>query len=391
MIDFEYVSNPRFIFGPGRMAGLPERIQDYGKKVIFITGARSFVASDAWKNLCIALDRQKILYTQASIETEPSPAMVDGIVGQCRELDVNLVVAIGGGSVLDAGKAVSAMILKKGPVLDYLEGVGNKHHDGLKIPFIAVPTTAGTGSEATKNAVISQVGKNGFKKSLRHDAFVPDVALVDPELTINTPADVTAACGMDAVTQLIESFVSTQANAMTDSLAVGALTVLEDALIHACGKEPGDIDLRTRISYAAYTSGLTLANAGLGLVHGFASVIGGKFNIPHGVVCGTLVAEVCRVNIETLIKTDPDGIALKKYNETANLLDPSHHYCGQEEGSRRLISILDAWTARLDIPTLGTFGVSVKDIDRIVRETGQKNNPVTLSDQQLAGIIRTRL
>ncbi len=391
MIDYTFFANPQLLFGPGRFNQLPELIHRFGNKVLFVTGAQSFIETDSWLSLCADLKNRGVIFTQASVEFEPSPNMIDGIIEQCKGHEIDLVVAIGGGSALDAGKVVAAMLKKKEPVVEYLEDVGSKIHDGEKVPFIAIPTTSGTGSEATKNAVIGQVGKNGFKKSLRHDSFIPDIALVDPELTLKAPFSITAACGMDAVTQLIESFVSKKANAMTDSLVVGALTVLEDALIRACINTPEDIDCRTRISYTAYISGLTLVNAGLGLVHGFASVIGGYFNIPHGVICGTLLGPVCQFNIETLIKTDPDSVALKKYEEAANLLDPSNRYRGQSEGSRGLISILDAWTSLLKIPALGTYGVTGKDIDRIIKETGQKNNPAKLSNKQLSEILKMRL
>jgi len=391
MIDFQFSSNPQLYFGPGKFKLLPELITRFGDKVLFITGAKSFTDSDEWTALYQALENREIHYTQTPIDSEPSPVMIDGIIEQCKGLSIDVVVAIGGGSVVDAGKAVSAMLGKKESVIEFLEGIGTQKHDGEKVPFIAVPTTAGTGSEATKNAVISQTGKNGFKKSLRHDNFIPDIALVDPQLTANCPVSITAACGMDALTQIIESFVSTKANAMTDSLSVGALTVLGDSLIRASLDSPHDIGLRSRISYTSYISGLTLANAGLGVVHGFASVIGGLFNIPHGVVCGTLLAPVCRANIESLYKTDPEGIALKKYNEAANLLDPSEHNSGQKEGAYHLLSLLDDWTTQLKISTLSSYGVTQKDIDPIVEATGQKNNPIKLSKKQLSDILQTRL
>ena len=368
-------------------------MQQFGKQVLFITGVQSFVNTESWQKLRTQIGKQGFRYKRVSIESEPSPNIIDGIVRQFSEMSVDMVVAIGGGSVLDAGKAISAMLNRIESVVEYLEDIGSKVHDGRKIPFIAVPTTSGTGSEATKNAVISKVGKNGFKKSLRHNAFVPNIALVDPELTLTTPFSVTAACGMDALTQLIESFVSTQASPMTDALDRGAFSVLENALVLACIDRPNDIELRCQISYAAYVSGLTLANAGLGLIHGFASIIGGKFNIPHGVICGTLLAPVCRSNIETMINNDSKNIALKKYGEIANFLDPSNQFRGHKEGEKahHLVSILEAWTTWLKIPNLGIFGVTFKDVDRIINEVGLKNNPIQLSDRQLIDILKSRL
>ncbi|MCP4673859.1 MAG: iron-containing alcohol dehydrogenase [Desulfobacula sp.] len=390
-MEFIFFANHHVQFGPGKIGQLPKLVRLYGKTLLLITGTESFQKSDHWPQLFSELKKKSITIYQATVKTEPSPLIIDEIVRKYRGRNIDVIAAIGGGSVIDAGKAVSAMMKKKESIIEYLEGIGSKSHDGEKLPFIALPTTSGTGSEATKNAVISQLGKNGFKKSLRHNNFIPDIAVVDPELTINCPARITAACGMDALTQVLESYISTNACAMTDSLAHGALTVIGDSLVPVSTTQPDNIEARTRISYASYISGLTLANAGLGVVHGFASVIGGLFDIPHGVVCGTLLAQTCRMNIESLLQTDPDGIALKKYNKAANLLDPSNCIQDTGDGSRHLVSLLEAWTSQLDIPTLGSYGVADKDINRIVKSTGLKNNPVILSSEQLSHILRSRL
>lgn len=389
-MEFDFFTNPHLQFGPGKMETLAEQASQYGKTLLLITGAESFKKSDHWPTLSRQLKKNSMTLYQASVEAEPSPCMIDDVVNQYKDKAIDVIAAIGGGSVVDAGKAVSAMMLKNGSVIDYLEGVGSLSHDGRKIPFIAVPTTSGTGSEATKNAVISQVGPHGFKKSLRHDNLVPDMAIVDPELTLDCPFSTTAACGMDAVTQLLEAFVSTRSSIMTDSLCSGALQLLGDSLVTAA-KHPSDLDARTRISYAAYISGLALANAGLGVVHGFAAVIGGWFDIPHGVICGTLLAETVRQNIEALILTDPEGPALRKYARAARFLCPDPAMAGRVERSRFLASLLARWTDELDMPGLGTYGIMQKDIDRIVSATGQKNNPVHLSFEALSSILEARL
>lgn len=395
MTEFNFFTTPGLYFGAGKLALLPALIKHHGSKVLIITGARSFLNSEHWPRLIRRLVKEGIEYIHDSVPGEPSPEDIDGIVRSCRGHAVGVVTAIGGGSVVDAGKAVSAMLTKNRSVVHYLEGVGTRTHDGDKRPFIAVPTTAGTGSEATKNAVISRTGKNGFKKSLRHDRFIPDIAVVDPVLTLECPSHITAACGMDAFTQILESYLSVNANPMTDSLARGALAVLGDSLIKVVSGRTGDtreeIRLRTKIAYAATISGLTLANAGLGAVHGFASAIGGMAEVPHGVVCATLVGEVTKINIETLIRTDPDGTALKKYKNAADLLDPSRPSASAVEGARRLISLLEQWTDQMKIPVLSAYGVTDKEIDRILESTGQKNNPVTLTREQLSRVLRSRL
>ena len=216
-----------------------------------------------------------------------------------------------GGSVMDAGKAVSAMIPVEGSITQYLEGVGDREHPGTKIPFIAMPTTSGTGSEMTKNAVISEVGEHGFKKSLRHTNFIPEMAIIDPEMMLSCPAGLTAASGMDAFTQLLESYVSRQANPMTDALALQGLKQIKNYLLRAYLEGDNNIEARSGMALAAMFSGITLAHAGLGLVHGFASPLGAYFDIPHGVVCGTLMAPVFAYTIENLID-QPDHPAIHK-------------------------------------------------------------------------------
>lgn len=412
-MEFNFFSNPHLEFGPGKLAKLPKLASRYGKNLLLITGAESFEKSDHGQTLLKDLLHQSFTIYRERVNQEPSVFIIDEIVKRYKGQRIDVIAAVGGGSVIDAGKAVSAMMTKNESIIEYLEGVGSRSHDGKKIPFIALPTTSGTGSEATKNAVINNrvgknnsVGKNGFKRSLRHDNFVPDIAIVDPELTLNCPPQTTAACGMDALTQLLESLVSTKGSAMTDSLALGALKIMGNSLIPGTSKVSHDIDARTKISYASYISGLTLANAGLGVVHGFASVIGGLFEIPHGVICGTLLCETTRQNIESLISTHPSSPALEKYAKAALFLSPSpdaytigfdcQGSCDHDPesfvaGSRNLVTILEKWTDKLKMPRLGEYGLEPCDIDSIIRVTGQKNNPVQLSKEKLSRILQARL
>jgi len=395
-MEFNFFANPHVQFGPEKLVQFPDMVRGFGNTLLLITGAESFLKSYHWPLLLKGLEKKSISIHHAIVKTEPSPSVIDKIVCKYQGQHIDVVAAIGGGSVIDAGKAVSAMMTKKDSIIHYLEGVGNKIHDGKKLPFIAIPTTAGTGSEATKNAVISRVSqgslveKKGFKKSLRHDNFIPDIAIVDPELTLDCPPGLTAACGMDALTQLLESLVSPGGSIMTDSLALGGLEILGDS-IRASTQHPHDLTARTKISYASYISGLTLANAGLGVVHGFAGVIGGLFKIPHGVICGTLLGEVTRQNIELLISTNPKGSALDKYARAGNLLSPSHGGGDPVEGSRNLVRLLVQWTDQLNMPGLGSFGITPSNIDSIVRATGQKNNPVQLPEETLCQILQARL
>ncbi len=231
---FQFSRLPIIHFGTGKLKLLPDLIGRYGKEIILVTAGDSFLKSPYACALFDSLLDEGITYHHVVIPGEPSPEMVDAVSLKFGNESADAVVAIGGGSVLDAGKAISAMAGVQGSVKEYLEGVGTREHPGTKLPFIAIPTTSGTGSEATKNAVISEIGKNGFKKSLRHDYFVPDIAIVDPELTLSCPRDLTAASGMDCFTQLTEAFLSDKACEYTDALAWEGLKALKTSLVQSC-------------------------------------------------------------------------------------------------------------------------------------------------------------
>lgn len=389
-MEFNFNLSQKVYFGPGKLSILPDLVSGYGKKMLLIT-SDSFLQSTHQEKLFEILKQKKIHCQLAKLSREPSPEHIDTIVENFKNDCPDMVVAVGGGSVLDAGKAVSAMLLKNESVLQYLEGVGSRIHDGQKIPFAAVPTTSGTGSEATKNAVISKVGQNGFKKSLRHDNFFPDIALLDPLLTTGCPHSITSACGMDALTQLLESLVSTQASRLTDALAYSGLEGFGDALVTSSLYRPDDISARTILSYGAYISGVTLANAGLGVVHGFASVIGGFFHAPHGVVCGTLLAETTRQTVDHLLKEQPGSPALEKYAKAGQILRNSQVENSIKKDCFLLVDFLQQLTGRLDIPALRKFKLTKDHIDKIVDQTAQKYNPVKLSDKILVKILNKRI
>jgi alcohol dehydrogenase class IV len=292
--------------------------------------------------------------------------------------------------VLDAGKSISAMLPAPGTIADYLEGAANFiPHPGTRIPFIAVPTTAGTGSEATKNAVISEVGISGFKRSLRHDNFMPKVALVDPELSQTCPKAVTAYTGMDALTQLLESFVSIQANPLSDAFAVSGLKHMAGSLERAFD-DGHNIMARSGMSYAALCSGICLANAGLGTVHGFASSVGGRYNIPHGLICGTLLATVTEKTIGKLQTMDEDSDAIEKYAEAGQILHNSNNR-SNEFYLDFLVDELHRLTARFEIPKLSQYGFDDSEITIIAKKTSCKNNPVQQTVDELMEILEERI
>ena len=386
---FQFSRFPKIIFRNGIITELASIAYQYGNKIILVTGKDSFLNSIHSEHLFQSLRKRGIDWDILSFPGEPSPEIIDKAVKRFSSHVINLVVGIGGGSVLDSGKAVSAMMYRSESVVEFLEGVGNKKHPGTKLPYIAIPTTSGTGSEATKNAVISQIGKNGFKRSLRHDNFVPDIALVDPELTLNCPTDITAASGMDCFTQLSEAYLSDKSNEYTDALAIEGLKAIKTSLLRSYldGK---DIDARSGMSFAALTSGICLANAGLGVVHGFASSIGGMYNIPHGLICGTLMAASNEVNIRELRNEGTNEVALKKYAFLGELFV---NKSGQtdEYYQDSFISYLYSLTQELQLPNLRKAGFEEKDIGIVCSRTEIKNNPVKLADENLAEILYKRL
>lgn len=386
---FSFSRLPLIWFGQGRFGLLPGLIKKSGRHILLVTGKNSFTGSEHAKQLFSDLSDGRREVRQVKVAGEPQPATVDDAVREFRGEIVELVVAVGGGSVIDAGKAISAMLPIGESVRYYLEGVGTKDHPGIKVPFIAVPTTAGTGSEATKNAVLSETGAEGFKRSLRHDNFVPDIALVDPALTISCPPEITAAAGMDCFTQLTEAYISDKASDYTDALALEGLKAIKSSLGEAF-RNGNNIDARTGMSFAALTSGICLANAGLGVVHGFASSIGSRLDIAHGVICGTLMASANKVIVKELRRRGECSVALNKYVKLGELFS-------EREGETddfyidAFVDYLFRLTEEFNLPRLGNYGIREEDAEAICIATDNKNNPVKLSRENIAEILFSRL
>lgn len=387
---------PRILFGEGQIAEVPEVARQFGTRALIVTGRRSFRESPRWAYLLEGLAQRGINHVDWSIHGEPSPELIDASVQRFFGCQIEVVIGIGGGSVLDAAKAIAGLIPHGNSVMDHLEGVGrNIPYQGPATPFIAVPTTAGTGSEATKNAVLSVQGENGFKKSFRHDALVPEYAVVDPELLASCPPELIGADGMDALTQLLESYVSSRANPMTDALAVSGMRAFREGFFAAWrgGDSPQAQAGRSAIAYASLMSGITLAQAGLGSVHGLAAPLGAYFPIPHGLACGTLLAEATAVNIHALGERDPGNPSLGKYAKVAELLS-GQSYPRAEIACTALVELLREWTEQLLLKRLGYYGVRDIHIQKIVsnsRGSSMQTNPLTLTDGEIASIVRARL
>lgn len=394
ILPFNFAGFPNITFGAGKLNELYNIIPKFGKNVLFVIGGSSLKQSGKWNEISSVLVNKSINFSYISISGEPSPSLVDEIVAKFRDKGINIVVGIGGGSVIDAGKAISAMLTQKDTIRNYLEGVGNKAHDGRKIPYVAVPTTSGTGSEATKNAVISEIGPNGFKKSLRHDNLVPNIAIIDPELVLSCPPSISAACGLDAFTQLLEAYVSSKSNPISDALAFSGIKYVKDNVIQACTTGASDVNVRAAMAYGSLMSGITLANVGLGIVHGLASSIGGFFEIPHGVVCGTLLSEATKMNIRNLQKIGLAGKeGLKKHAEIGALLAGKEGMLEKkvQEYCSILVDTLERWIEKLKLDRLGKYGIKIEDIDKIVENSELKNNPVKLSEENIKTIVMNRL
>ncbi|MBI5330293.1 MAG: iron-containing alcohol dehydrogenase [Betaproteobacteria bacterium] len=392
-MHFSLARLPRIEFGPGSLARLPDLIAPYGKRVLLVTGGSSFIDGPHGVRLAEALRRDGFTWETVRVPGEPSPALVDEAVATHRHGSFGCVVGIGGGSALDAAKAIAGLLRQGNSVMDHLEGVGPElPYHGPATPFIAVPTTAGTGSEATKNAVLSVQGANGFKKSFRDDQLMASVALLDPDLLATCPPAVLAANGMDAFTQLLESYVSLKANAFTDALALSGLQHARDALLPWYEGRGDAAQHRADMAYAALLSGITLAHVGLGSVHGLAAPLGAFFPIPHGVVCGTLVAEATRMNLAAMQAREPTNPALARYAATGRLLAGAERE--GEAACAALVATLEDWTRRLQLPRLREYGVREADIPRIVansRGSSMKTNPIVLTDAEVAAVVRGRL
>jgi alcohol dehydrogenase class IV len=391
---FSIARPPRIEFGAGAAKKLPDLVAPYGQRILLVTGARSFHTSPHAEAVFHGLRQRRLSFETVQVAGEPSPEVVDAAVQAFAGTGITAVIGIGGGSALDAAKAIAGLLVPGNSVMDYLEGVGpEKPYGGPATPFIAVPTTAGTGSEATKNAVLSRQGADGFKKSFRADALVARVAVVDPDLLTGCPPDLIAANGMDALTQLLESYASTRANPFTDALALSGLRAARDGLIAWYERGAAAEEARGRMAYASLLSGICLAQTGLGSVHGLASPLGAFFPIGHGVVCGTLLAAATRVNIAAMEAREPHNPALVKYAEAGRLLSGRDGATAQED-RHALVRLLESWTQRLCLPRLSALGVAASDVSRVVaasRGSSMKTNPVVLTDDEIGQVLAARI
>jgi alcohol dehydrogenase class IV len=371
---FCHSGSGKLLFGIGEFSRLASQVSL--EDSLLVCG-HSFLKTDQYKTI-----KQSVKYHKI-ITGEPDPETIDSTTADIKG-KIQSVVAIGGGSVLDAGKAIAAMCCSEGSIEDYLEGIGNKKANGNTLPVVAIPTTAGTGSEATKNAVICRRGEKGYKKSLRHDNYIPSLIIIDPLLYIQCPSTIMSSCGMDAFCQLLESYVSVQANLYTDTLAWKGLTLYIDNFLELCLSAAKDPDQMGKIAFAAYLSGITLANAGLGTVHGIAGPMGGFYDIPHGTACGSLLPEIMKRTINRIYDSD---------NKTAiNKIEQLNRYIEKRNDSGfTIIALLEEWLEKLSIPRLSEYGIDKEGAEKIASASGNKNNPVVFSKEEIKEMIVSRI
>lgn len=383
---------PSITFGAGCIVDLSSIVESLGSRFLIIAGASFRSRQKNWIRIENKLQSGGVMIDYAVITGEPTAASIDLIVESYYPEKIDGVIAIGGGSVLDAGKAVSAMLPTGEPIEQFLEGVGTRQPDGVKLPFVAVPTTAGTGSEASANAVISRSGPDGYKKSLRHPKYVPDFALIDPELMLSCPPSLTAACSMDTFSQLVEGFLSSQASAMTDAIAWSGLESLQRSLVQAFDNGD-DIGARSDMAYAALCSGIVLANAGLGVIHGLAPALGSRLSIAHGVVCGTLMGAGNQITLEKLNEQVQSDTKYQQFIDKYQRL--GRLFCRQQSGvgneAERFIDAVHRVIQLFGLPSLSDCGARKDDLDTLLNTASNKNNPVILSKEDIKRILLRRL
>ena len=382
---FEFTTVTRIIFGSSTLKEAGVITKEFGARALIVTGSKPERAAP----LTEILQRAGVSSVLFSVSGEPAITTVEQGVTLAKRERCDTVISFGGGSAIDTGKAIAAMLTNPGELLDYLEIIGRaKNLTQPPAPFIAIPTTAGTGAEVTRNAVLASP-EHRVKVSLRSPLMLPRIALVDPELTLGLPRDITAASGLDALTQLIEPYLSCRANPMTDALCIEGIRHAARSLRRAC-ENGNDLAAREDMALASLWSGKALANAGLGAVHGFAGPIGGMFTAPHGSVCAALLPHVMAMNLRALRERQPDGEALRKFGEVARLLTNDTN-ANADDGVRWLAALVQD----LQIPPLSRYGITpahtTELIEKAAAASSMKGNPLPLTADELKEVLTAAL
>lgn len=382
---FEFATAGKILFGPGTIREVPALAARMGTRAL-VVGGRS---RERLSGLVRGLHEQGMKTVTFSVSREPTMEIVLEGLALARADACDLVIGMGGGSVIDAGKAIAALLTNPGDLLDYLEVIGKAQSISRPpAPYVAIPTTAGTGTEVTRNAVIIS-SEHKVKVSMRSDMMLPKLVVADPELTCSMPPGITAATGLDALTQLIEAFVCAKANPLTDGLCREGLARAARSL-EVVYDDGGNTAAREDMMLASLFSGLALANAGLGAVHGFAAPLGGMLDAPHGVICARLLPIVMDMNITALSERSPDSPALSRYAEIAGVLtnDP-------KADAMQGVSWVDKICTAMHVSSLDSIGLTQDHIPSLVdkarRASSMKGNPIELTESELASIVQRAL
>lgn len=384
-MNFKFSTVGQIIFGAGTVREIGNLAQKMGRRVFLVTGK----AGDRAAPVADRLKARGISITQFSIRAEPTTDMALAAVAEARQADCDFVVGIGGGSVLDTGKVVAALLTNSGDLMDYLEVIGRGQPLSRKpAAYIAVPTTAGTGAEVTRNAVLDSP-KHRVKVSMRNRLMLPDLALIDPELTYSLPPDITAVTGLDAFTQLLEAYVSKQSNPITDGICREGLQRAARSLEKAC-LDGNDPDARRDMCLASVFGGLALANAKLGAVHGFAGPLGGMYDAPHGALCAALLPHVMAVNLEALQSRAPGSPAIRRYDEIARIVTGNAGHRAPDG-----IAWIRDLCSQLQVPRLADYGIQEGDFSDIIAKSknssSMSGNPILLTEAELITALNRTL
>jgi alcohol dehydrogenase class IV len=378
---FEFATANQIIFGNGTLSKVGEIAFGFGNRALVVGGSGSVPMGD----LLSILEQKAIKYKIFRVGKEPDVPTILAGLELARSFQCEFVIANGGGSVIDSAKAIAALITNPGELMDYLEVIGRGQKISKKAaPMIALPTTAGTGAEVTRNAVISSP-EHHVKVSMRSPKMIPTVAIVDPELTITMPPSVTASTGMDALTQVIEAYTSRKANPLTDLIALEGIRCGARSLLVAY-QDGEDIKAREDMALTSLFGGLALANAGLGAVHGFAGPIGGMFNAPHGEVCASLLPHVIKANVQKIAQLDGMDALIDRYQEMAVVLTGDPQATIQDG-----VVWISELAKNLKIPGLREMGITKDDFPRIIEKSkaasSMKKNPIELDETILEAIL----
>jgi alcohol dehydrogenase class IV len=384
-MQFDFSTSSKIIFGSGKLNTIGDIASGFGKKVFIISGCPNPIVD----RLVLALETRGIVHSSVKIEKEPTIDVIKSIIDVALQFSPDMLIGIGGGSAMDAAKSTASLISNPGEIMDYVEVIGlGKPLLNQSLPLIAIPTTSGTGAEVTKNAVLTSP-QDAVKVSLRSPYLFPNVSLVDPELTLSVPPTITAFTGLDALTQLIEPFTCIDPNPMTDILCRDGIQRISRALYQAYDNGKA-LQAREEMSLASLLSGIALANAKLGAVHGIASVIGGIISAPHGAICASLLSKTMEANITALKDRAPGHPSLDRYDSIAKILS-NQPSATAEVG----VQWVQNFCNHAKIPPLSVFGLSKSDFDKIsekaMKASSMKGNPIILSEGELRNILHKSL